>query len=130
MGKRSRAEVPPVLARARNRFQAWRRTRKPRTRIPEPLWALAVKLTSAHGLHRTARTLKLDYYALKKRVEAAEGRDERNGPAFIELPSAVAPGRECVIEFEDGRGVSLRVHLKGYDATDVVAVGRSFRNAQ
>ena len=128
MGKSKRGEGPPELGRARNRFQAWRRTRKPNSRIPEPLWALAVELASAHGLHRTASTLKLDYYSPKKRVESAEGRHEGNGPAFIELPSAVAPGRECVIEFEDGAGVSLRIHLKGYDATDVVAVGRSLRN--
>ena len=67
---------------------------------------------------------------MKKRVELTECREDSNGPAFIELPSAVAGGRECVIEFEDGTGVSMRVHLKGYDASDVVAVGRSFRNAQ
>jgi len=117
------------LRRARDRFQAWRRIRKPKSRIPEPLWELAVKLTARHGLHRTAATLKLDYYCLKKRVEVAEGRDEGKLPAFVELPSAVVAGRECVIEFEDGKGVSLRVHLKGYDATAVVAVGRSFREA-
>jgi hypothetical protein len=91
---------------------------------------LAVELAAAHGVHRTASTLQLDYYSLKKRVESAEGREDANGPAFIELPPAVAGGRECVIEFEDGTGVSIRVHLKGYDATDVVAVGRSFRDAQ
>ena len=130
MGKRKRGEVPPELVRARDRFQSWRRTRKPKSRIPEPLWALAVKLTSAHGLHRTAATLNLDYYSLKKRAKATNGRRDSAGPAFIELPPAMATTRECVIEFEDGTGVSLRVHLRGYDATDVVAVGRSFRNTQ
>jgi hypothetical protein len=130
MGGRKRREVPPGLARGRDRFQVWRRKRKPKSRIPEPLWSLAVKLVAAHGLHRTASTLGLDYYSLKKRVESAECREDSQGPAFIELPPAVAGGRECVIEFEDGMGVSMRVHLKGYDATDVVAVGRSFRNAQ
>ena len=59
--------------RARDRFVAWRRTRKPKSRIPEPLWSLAVKLVATHGLHRVAATLKLDYYSLKKRVEAAAG---------------------------------------------------------
>ncbi len=129
MGKNKRGEIPPELGRARDRFQAWRRTRKPKSRIPEPLWALAVELSAAVGLHRTASTLKLDYYSLKKRVEAAEVREDSNGPAFIELPSVVAPMRECVIEFEDGVGVSLRVHLKGYDAADIVAVGRSVRES-
>jgi hypothetical protein len=130
MGGRQRREVPLGLAEARDRFQVWRRRREPRSRIPEPLWALAVKLAAAHGVHRTASTLKLDYYSLKRRVESAEYREDAKAPAFIELPSAVAGGRECVIEFEDGRGVSLRVHLRGYDATDVVAIARSFRDAQ
>lgn len=62
MGGRKRREVPPGLARGRDRFRVWRRTRKPKSRIPEPLWALAVKLVAAHGLHRTASTLGLDYY--------------------------------------------------------------------
>jgi len=130
MGGRKRGEVSAELVRARNRFRSWRRTRRPKSRIPEPLWALAVKLTSAYGLHRTAATLKLDYYSLKKRVAVAEVRDDPNGSAFIELPSVVTAGQECVIEFEDGAGVSLRVHLKGYDATDIVAVGRSVRDSQ
>ncbi len=129
MGTNKRCEVPPELGRARDRFQAWRQTRKPKSRIPEPLWAMAARLSAAHGLHRTASTLHLDYYSLKKRVEAADVRHNGNGPAFIELPSAVVPGRECVIEFKDGTGVSLRVHLKGYATTDIAAVGRSVRDS-
>ena len=93
MGGRKRREVPPGLARARDRFQVWRRTRKPKSRIPEPLWALAVKLVATDGLHRTASTLGLDYYSLKKRVESSEGRRDSNGPAFIELPPAVVGGQ-------------------------------------
>jgi hypothetical protein len=93
------------------------------------LWALAVRLTSTHGLHRTASVLRLDYYSLKKRVEATHGQPDSAGPAFVELPAAVTAGRECVLEFEDGAGVSLRIHLRGYDATEIAAVGRSFRNA-
>jgi hypothetical protein len=130
MGGSQHGELPAELVRARARFQSWRRTRQPKSRIPEALWALAVKLTSAHGLHRTARALKLDYYSLKKRVEASQARKAAKRPAFIELPAAVMAGRECVIELEDAAGVSLRVHLKGYDAADVVTVGRGFRNAQ
>jgi len=130
MGGRKRREVPRELARAGDRLRSWRRTCSPGTRIPKPLWALAVKLTSAHGVHRTASVLGLDYYSLKKRAEATQGQQDSTGPAFIELPSAVTAGRECVLEFEDGAGVSLRVHLSGYDASEIVAVGRSFRNAE
>jgi len=51
-------------------------------------------------------------------------------PAFIELSSLQVPlpgvPGECVVEFEDGVGARLRVHLRGCDVPDVVALGRSF----
>ena len=119
-------EVPAELARGRDRFAAWRRTRKPRSRIPQRLWELAVKLAAQHGLHRTAQALKLDYYSLKKRIEAVEPGRDGSDTAFIELPSAQASVQECVIELEDG-AVSLRVSLKGYSAADIAAVGRGVR---
>ncbi len=129
MASGNQCEVPRELARARDRLTAWRRTRKPKSRIPQRLWELAVKLAAKHGLHRTAQALKLDYYSLKKRTEAVEpGRDESDA-AFFELPSAPASVQECVIEFEDG-AVSLRISLKGYSATDVATVGRSVRDSQ
>ncbi len=126
MASGNQREVPAELARGRDRFAGWRRTRKPKSRIPQRLWELAVTLAAEHGLHRTAQTLKLDYYSLKQRVEAVEpGRDESD-TAFIELPSAQAAVQECVIELEDG-AVSLRVSLKGYSAAEIATVGRSVR---
>ena len=66
---------------------------------------------------------------LKKRIEAVEpGRDESR-TAFIELPSVQASVPECVIELENSAGI-LRVHLKGYSATEVATVGRSMRGSQ
>ena len=129
MASGNQRELPRELARARDRSARWRRTKKPRSRIPQRLWELAVKLAAKHGLHRTARTLKLDYYSLKKRAEAAEGRQKGNGPAFIELPPALAAVQECVIELEEGT-LSLRVSLKGYSAAEIATVGRSVRDVQ
>lgn len=119
--------IPAPLARGRDRFGAWRRSRSRGTRIPEQLWKLAAKLADAHGLARTASVLKVDYYALKKRVESTNRRACSKTPAFVELvPPAVGSSGECVIELEDGAGASLRVHLKGYDAPDLMALSRSF----
>ena len=127
MGGRKRCEVPASLARGRERFESWRRARKIGTRIPERLWTLAVKLANAHGLNRAAAELRLDYYALKKRVEAAKARSRSATSAFVELPPPPpAIAGECVIEFEDAAGACLRVHLKGCDAPDLVALGRGF----
>jgi hypothetical protein len=48
-------------------------------------------------------------------------------PAFVELSSlpATAP-RECVIEFEDNSGSTMRIHLRDCEVPDLVALGRSF----
>ena len=70
MGPRQRGELPKDLAQARSRFEDWREQRPGSRRIPQPLWALAVRLASTHGVSRTATALGLDYYSLKKRVQA------------------------------------------------------------
>ena len=49
-------------------FAEWRKTRRPRSRIPEDLWARAAEMAAEIGIHKTARALRLDYTALKKRV--------------------------------------------------------------
>ena len=64
-------DLPAWLERLRRRFDRWRDTRDGRRRIPQGLWASAVKAASRYGLNPTARALGLDYYSLKKHVEAA-----------------------------------------------------------
>ena len=74
MGTRKTVNLPARLEGTRRRFERWRRTRKGRSRIPEMLWASAVKAAGKYGVNKTAQALRLDYYALKKRVEAAGSR--------------------------------------------------------
>jgi hypothetical protein len=69
MSTRKTGDLPARLAGLRQRFDRWRRTRKTRSRIPEPLWTSAVKVAGRYGIHRTAKALRVDYYSLKKRVE-------------------------------------------------------------
>jgi len=132
MAGRERSEIPESLERGQNRFKNWRRDRKPGTRIPDRLWTLAVKLAETHGVSRTASTLRLDYHTLKKRLVAMNGDSVSTPGAFLELspaslsPASLAPAAECVVEFEDGTGASMRVQLRGCDAPDLVALGRSF----
>lgn len=131
MAGRRRGEVPASLVRGQKRLEAWRRTRTAGGRIPEKLWTLAVKLAEAHGVSRTATLLKLDYDSLKERVERKHSDSAPAPGTFVEFcpPSPTVAG-ECVIEFEDGLGANLRVHLRGYDAPDVVALGRMFRGVE
>ena len=138
---------PARLEGIRRRFDRWRRTRKGRSRIPEALWTAAVKAGGKYGLHRTAQALRLDYYALKKRVEAFGSRRVPGGKVashhisdretasadgqavatFLELaPSASGSSRECILELEDPGGAKMRVQLKGVEAPDLAALSRSF----
>lgn len=127
MGARMHGEAAADLARAAERFRAWRRVRKLRARIPEPLWALAVQLLQKHSVSQVSSALGLDYYSLKKRAATADSGSRAASPAFVELPAtSLIAARECVIELEDGAGVAMRVHLKGYEASEVAAMGRSF----
>jgi hypothetical protein len=133
MSTKTRHDLPARLEGLRRRFEDWRRTRKVRTHIPDPLWASAVKLAARYGIHRTAKVLRVDYYALKKRVEGAPAIIASKPPPevargqFLELPAAAWTGfGECTLELEDTGGAKLRVHLKGFEAPDLAALSRSF----
>lgn len=139
MSTKRTCDLPARLENLRQRFERWRRTRKVRSRIPEPLWAAAVKSAAKYGIHRTAKALRVDYYALKKRAEQkaaiAGTQQERAATAskaaaeatFLELPAAAWAGSgECTLELEDTVGAKLRVHLKGFEAPDLAALNRSF----
>lgn len=121
--------LPDDLLQARSQFQAWRKQRQPGRRIPEPLWQLAVRLVSTYGLCRTATALRLDYYSLKKHVAAAAHQPGSNGPAFVEMSVPLLVSKQARVELVNGTGVTLRVHLVGYDAADLEALTRHFRNA-
>jgi hypothetical protein len=128
MSARKRSEVPASLSRLGQRFAAWRKTRVLGERIPESLWDSAAKLAAEHGLNRTARVLRLDYYSLKKRFDSATAVAESS--TFFELPSSsLSIASECVVELEDTAGSRMRVHVKGQNLPDVLALSRSFWNA-
>ena len=139
MSTKRTCDLPARLENLRQRFERWRRTRKVRSRIPEPLWAAAVKSAAKHGIHRTAKALRVDYYVLKKRVEqkaaiagtqqepAATASKAATEATFLELPAAAWAGSgECTLDLEDAGGAKLRVHLKGFEAPDLAALSRSF----
>ena len=135
MKTRTTHDIPAWLERLRLRFDRWRQVCDGRSRIPEALWASAVKAAGRHGLNPTVRALGLDYYSLKRRVEASSSRD---GPdrreagtvhqgQFIELaPVASAGFPACILELEHPGGAKMRVHLTGMQAADLAALSRSF----
>ncbi len=60
--------IPPDIAAVRARLDRWRQQRPCRTRLPDPLWQAATALARQHGASKIARMLRLDYYALRRRV--------------------------------------------------------------
>lgn len=128
------SNVPKELARGRQCFEKWRRTHKRRTRLPEPLWALAAKLAREHGLNRTAQTLRLDYHGLKKRIQLPlfdEASAAIAPPSFLELRPAGAPLTvACTIECENGQGAKIRIHLQGRELPDLAALSRGLWNPE
>jgi hypothetical protein len=125
MGKHQHGQLPADLARGRGQFQAWRGRCGGRGRIPQALWAVALRLAKTHGVARTAEVLGLDFDRLKTRVQEGGDLPRSCRPAFIELPSPIGD-KSGLFEFDNGDGVTLRVHLVGYDAADVEALARGF----
>ena len=144
MRSRGTGTLPARLEAGRRRFERWRRTREGRSRIPDPLWNSAVKLSATYGIHRTAKTLRLNPDSLKKRVASTNGNGSRGqkdprkkatgreaATAFVELvPTEGTCPPECIVELENPRGAKMRIHAKGNQIPDVVtAVSQIFFGA-
>ena len=52
--------VPTDLQELSGRFEDWRRTRRGKLPIPEPLWEAAAELARSHGVCQTAPVLRLE----------------------------------------------------------------------
>lgn len=132
MGTRKSRILPTRAERIRRRFERWRQTRRGLSRIPESLWAAAVEMVATCGISRTAKALRVNYNALRKRVEqqgaaAPRGPEENNATTFLELAPPTRVGScQCTLELEDDSGAKMRVHLQGTEAPDLATLSRSF----
>lgn len=134
MNAKRPSQIPIALSEARHQLDHWR-SRQPskRTRLPEEFWRQAVALAKQYGLNKTARALKVKYESLKKHLEqsgANEGDSAKVQPEFIELlPAAIKPGTvECMLEWADGCGASVRMHMRGVGPSELSAVAGVFRS--
>jgi len=136
MSTRQPAHIPAAVSTARHQLDRWR-SRQPtkRTRLPEDLWQNAVALARRHGLNKTARALGLKYDSLKKHLQAMASDESKSGQGryeFLELlPSPVtSPSIDCMIEFEDGDGQTVRMHVTGVRMADLASFARGFRSGR
>ncbi len=109
----NKTAIPDDLLQLSQRLQEWRSANPPRTRLPETMWTAAVEMAQRHGLHRTAKSLRLDYMRLKRRLSTEMPPPRSASAAFLELLSSPASGSpECVVEWESARG-RMRIVMKG-----------------
>jgi hypothetical protein len=131
MAHEAAADVPNDLEQLRRRFEEFRNTPPVRSRLPEALWIAAAELAQRYGVHPTARTLRPDYTALKRRLETRHPRRAKRKvvapPNFMEF---VAPGAKavtnCTIEVESAQGGKLRLELKAVATTELVSLIQAF----
>ena len=131
MKRKSARVLPAGLETARQQFERWRARREGRSRIPERLWTVAVNSAQRFGVHRTSRSLRLDYAVLKRHVaaDAAANPSQPTVPQnFVEVVTGGSALRaECVVEIEEPSGVRMRIEVKGLAPPDLVALTRSLR---
>ena len=129
------AKIPVALSAASQRFNQWRSRHRKRTRLPKELWRQAAALAREHGLNKTARGLGLEYYSLKKHLDEMTTEEvipAKAEPDFIELVGGVmTPGStECTIEWSDGGGSTVRMHIKGAGLSELASLASVFRGGQ
>jgi adenylyl- and sulfurtransferase ThiI len=119
-------EIEPV----RRQLEAWRKTRQHRDRIPEPLWGAMSKLARTYGISSVSAALRVEYYALKDRVEAARkvsAVSKPGLPTFVELKSPVlGQSTDSRVELEDGSGNKMTVRLDSGVDLDLIAMMQVF----
>ena len=134
MGQKQRpAALPADIRRIQARIEHWRKTRKKRTAMPEQLWAAAISLARVHGIHRTARALRLSYDSLKRRVIAAPGNGQGGGkdhPGFVDIGPAQLMGLSQptgpVVELSDAEGAKLMIRLTDGSELDMGGLAEAF----
>jgi hypothetical protein len=114
------------MEQTRRRLERWREARTAGVRLPEELWAAAIKLARRHGVYPTARALGLEYNKLK-RLAQSTGQPQKGLPAptFVELIAAQpAGGSPCRIEMEGPGGGRMTIELPLASAELVVSLCR------
>jgi hypothetical protein len=125
MSQRPTAKLPASLSRALRQFEHWRSRHRRRARLPEELWAKAVKLARAHGVSKTAKVLGLDYYGLKDRLEGvSQPKVAKAAGDFVEVlaPGISSSWLECTIDLEKSDDLKIRLHIKGIAVPDLAAL--------
>ena len=128
----SHVQLPEAIVQVQQRLEQWRATKANRTKLPETFWQSATELARQHGLNPTAKALRLDYTALKRRVQGVSATGpESSSAVFVELtPPPAGKLEEYVIEFESAQGSKMRIQWKASAPPDWSNLLRAWRDAE
>jgi len=130
--------LPRRVAALGKRITQWRQTRKKSKAMPAGLWREAVKLAETHGTCRIARAVRIDYSALRRRVnEQKVQRDPPcTPPGFVQwrpmsLPLGVSEHARSAhhgteVEYSDPQGAKLICRVAEGMEVDVAALAEQF----
>lgn len=127
----TRSPHPPALRRLAERLESYReRNPRPR-RLPDEIWKRAAALARAYGVNAVARALRLNYYALKRRVSTLPAaRPTEIAPNFVEVcVGAGGTSSGGTLELEDGTGRRMKVTLGVGAGLDLEALVTTFWEA-
>lgn len=111
---------------ARRAFERWRRSRPRGARIPEGLWSMVVGLAAEHGVSQASQALRLDYYAVQRRLAASGAvRSKPSAHEFVELSMPAADVGRCQVEVRDEVGDAMRIDVSGLCAKDLAVFVRA-----
>lgn len=118
-------------------LEDYRRNQKKRTPIPKQLWEAVINLYPKYNIHQIARTLRLNYASVKKRiVQLQKKKAPPVTPAFIQLdipspPKLPEPDQnEWSIEMENADGAKMRIGVKSSQMLDIGIIFQSFLRSQ
>ena len=114
-----------AIQKVKQRFETWREVRKKRTRIPEELWQAAVELTSDYTPNKISQTLHINYSVLKERIVSMKTAELDVEGEFVEVDmDRRMSTEEWVFELEDGKGVKMRMRMKGAAGVDIIEIAK------
>lgn len=118
----------PKLPRLLLQLSAWRKHRRHRQPIPEPLWQAAAVLARTHGVSPISSALRLNYYDLQRRADSVAGAAKPSAtPTFVEVPAATwkpPVGDMATVELAHPSGSRLTLRLQ--NSPDLLAVVQTF----
>lgn len=111
------------------RFDQWRKTRKKREAIPDELWSAAVKLAEELSVFKVAKSLRLNYASLKKRVNQLPPRvhTENQASSFIEIPvMSAGNAQQYRVDIHRSDGSLMQIRLPHGEGTQLSALIGAF----